>query len=137
MMWLVDIGEQFWLNPDPNVPNKGLGISQQPSSGLCFFVSGAPVRIPCKSCFDSIGRLISCILPNIYVFAGVILFILMIIGGIGVIRGAGSGNEEDLKKGQKAITSALLGFLIIFVSYWIIQLVQIITGTEIFNNPSL
>jgi hypothetical protein len=71
------------------------------------------------------------------VVSGVIFFVLMIIGGIGVIRGAGSGNEEDLKKGQKAITSALLGFLIIFVSYWIIQLVQIITGTEIFNNPSL
>ena len=129
IVWLVNIGENFWLR-------EKSGITQP----LCAPVPGVPAVVGakiCTNCFDSIGNLISCVLPNIYVVSGVIFFVLMIIGGIGVIRGAGSGNEEDLKKGQKAITSALLGFLIIFVSYWIIQLVQIITGTEIFNNPSL
>ncbi|MFH1840548.1 MAG: hypothetical protein ABH807_00080 [Candidatus Shapirobacteria bacterium] len=118
MMLAVNIGENFWLNLNP--AGGGVGITQQP-----------------QGCFDSIGNLISCILPNIYVFAGIILFILMIIGGIGVIKSANGGSEEDLKKGQQAITSALQGFLIIFVSYWIIQLVQIITGLQIFNNPTL
>jgi hypothetical protein len=132
-LWAVNIGQNFWLN------KPGVGITQQAQQ--CVWLPlppghpGVPAGVPiCKDCFASIGDLISCILPNIYVFAGVILFVLMIVGGIGVIKSANGGNEEDLKKGQQAITSALIGFLLIFVSYWIIQLVQIITGVQIFTT---
>lgn len=136
ILWLVNIGEQFWLNPKGG--GGGVGIAQQ--AQVCVPVPRVPAVVGakiCKSCFDSIGNLISCVLPNIYIFAGVILFVLMIVGGIGIIKSAHGGNEEGLKKGQQAVTSALIGFLLIFVSYWIIQLVQIITGTQVFNNLTL
>ncbi len=84
--------------------------------------------------YGSIGELISSILPNIYVVAGVILFLLMVFGGFTYIKSAGSSDEEGVQKGQKAITAALVGFLIIFASYWIIQLIEIITGIQIFGS---
>jgi len=84
--------------------------------------------------YGSIGELISAILPNIYVFAGIILFILLIVGGLMVIINAGKGEQEGVQTGQKAITAALVGFLIIFASYWIMQIIEIITGIKIFES---
>lgn len=76
--------------------------------------------------------LISQILPNIYVAAGVILLIYLVAGGFAVITA--SGSAEKAAGGQKAITNALLGFLIIFASYWIIQLIQVLTGIPILGG---
>ena len=76
---------------------------------------------------------VSVILFNSVAFAGVILLFLIIAGGIMMIAGAGSGNKEDVAKGKKALTSAIFGFLIIFVSYWIIVVAQSIFGFNILN----
>jgi hypothetical protein len=115
-LFSISIGDQFWL--------KGNAAG------------GAGIKTANK-CYQTIQGFISCILPNIYVFAGIILFILLLVGGIGIIKSANGGSEEDLKKGQQAITSALIGFLLIFASYWIIQLIQIISGVKIFNQVGL
>ncbi len=76
---------------------------------------------------------VSVILSNAVAFAGVILFLLIIIGGIMMIAGAGSGDKESIGKGKKAVTSALFGFIIIFVSYWVIVVVEKIFGFSILN----
>jgi hypothetical protein len=47
-----------------------------------------------------------------------------------VIKSAGS---EGKGKGKDAITNALVGFIIIFSAYWIIQAIEIITGIPIFG----
>ena len=80
-----------------------------------------------------IGNFVSIIVSNAVAFAGIILFILLIVGGIMIIAGAGSGNKDQVGKGQKAATSALVGFLIIFIAYWIIRLVESIFGFNILN----
>jgi hypothetical protein len=82
--------------------------------------------------YQSIGGFISTVLPNVYVVAGIILFVLLLAGGIMFISSAGKGESESTKKGSQAIAAALIGFLIIFASYWIIQLVETITGLTIF-----
>jgi len=107
----VNIGEEFWLKKDVGIGDESV-----------------------YPAYQSIGSFISAILPNIYVIAGVILFLLMVFGGLTYIKSAGSSDEEGVKKGQQAITAALVGFLIIFASYWIIQLIEIITGVEIFKS---
>ena len=86
--------------------------------------------------FKTTGALISIILKNIYVVAGVLLFVLLLFGGISIILGAGGGDPKKTGQGQKAVVAALAGFLIIFASYWIIQIIQFITGVNILN-PSL
>lgn len=79
----------------------------------------------------TLGDIISNVLPNIYVLAGVILFFLMIGGGLVFIVSAGQQNPEGANKGKQAITAALIGFLIIFASYWIIEIIEVVTGVNI------
>lgn len=78
-----------------------------------------------------LADLVSLILFNAIALAGIVLLILLIVGGVMMISGAGSGNKESVARGKKAVTNALVGFLIIFTSYWIIYIVQSIFGFNI------
>jgi len=102
----LKIGDQFWVRP-----NQGI-------AGAEGFKEG-------------IGGIISTLLQNIYVLAGILLFVLLIVGGLSFIMGAGEDNPEKAKKGKQAITAALIGFMVIFCSYWIIKIIEIITGLNI------
>ncbi|MBN1168701.1 hypothetical protein JXA63_02305 [Candidatus Woesebacteria bacterium] len=83
----------------------------------------------------TIGNLVRIFIEGAMVVAGIIFLFLIIGGGISLISGAGSGNKEAVAKGKQAVTSALIGFIIIFASYWIIQLIEIITGIPFITNP--
>jgi len=90
--------------------------------------------------FQTPGALISVILKNAYTLAGILLLVLLIFGGFSIIMGAGGSDPKKAAAGKKAITSAAIGFLIVFASYWIIKIVEYITGVHILNpglNPGL
>jgi len=78
-----------------------------------------------------IGDLVSIILSNALVLAGIILLFILVLGGIGMIAGAGNSNPEQAGKGRQAATSAVVGFIIVFAAYWIMQLIEILTGFSI------
>ena len=75
------------------------------------------------------GDLVSVIVKNAFVLAGVISFILLIFGGFQVIVGA--GDPKKLEKGRGAIIGAVIGLLLVFGSFWIIQIIEIVTGKAI------
>lgn len=52
-----------------------------------------------------------------------------------IIRGAGNDDPKAVGQGKEAITSALIGFGIIFVAYWIIRLIELITATNFITSP--
>ena len=83
-----------------------------------------------------LGDLVSIILSNAIIFAGVIMVFLLIFGGISIIIGAGQDNPEAAARGKQAATTAVIGFIIIFAAYWIIQIIEAMTGLQILN-PSL
>jgi len=101
-----NIGDQFWLKTNEGIKNTYSEITD-------------------------FSKLFSSLLFNIYVLAGVILLFLLIGGGLTIIISAGQNNPENASKGQKAITAAIIGFLVIFASYWIIKIVETITGLKI------
>ena len=76
-----------------------------------------------------IGNIFSDLLPYIYVIAGLILLVMLVMGGLGLMTAA--GNPDKMKAGYGKITNALIGFLIIFVSYFVVQLVETILGIKI------
>jgi hypothetical protein len=78
-----------------------------------------------------IGKLISIIVSNAIMVAGIILLFLFVGGGITMIAGAGSDNPDQAAKGKQAVTSAVIGFVIIFAAYWLVQLIGKITGINI------
>lgn len=87
-----------------------------------------------KTPFADFGSLVSVILSNAYIIAGVVVLFLIVFGGLGVIMGAGSGDQQKTGQGRQAITAGVIGFLIIFASYWIIQLIEAITGISILGG---
>lgn len=103
----VDIGQEFKIGGDKGIANAG-------------------------PAFQTIGGFVSAVLPNVFIIAGVILLLLLLFGGLTTI--IGGDNPEAQDKGKQAITSALIGFVIIFASYWIIQIIQVLTGVNILKS---
>jgi len=83
--------------------------------------------------FGSFGEFFQHLLNPIYAIAGIIMLFLLIFGGFSVIIGAGNDDSGQIQKGQKAVTAAVIGFIIIVGSYFIIQLIEVITGVSILN----
>ncbi len=78
-----------------------------------------------------IGSLVSTLVSLGITVAGVILLLLLISGGIGIIAGAGSDNPQQVESGKKAVTYAIIGFLVVFAAYWIVRLIEVVTGVKI------
>lgn len=81
--------------------------------------------------FDTVGAIVSVIVANAFVIAGIAFFILLIFGGFSVIVSAGSGDEKGLEKARGAIVGAVSGLLLVIGSFWIIQIIEVITGISI------
>ena len=64
-------------------------------------------------------------------FAGLALFILLIAGGFRYITSG--GDPKAVEAAQKTLTSAILGLIIILVSYIILLLISRITGVDLTN----
>jgi hypothetical protein len=81
--------------------------------------------------FATPGAFISLLLKNIFTLAGIILLALLVFGGLTFVIGAGSGDPKKTDQAKSTITNSLIGFLIIFASFFIIQIIEVITGLSI------
>lgn len=79
----------------------------------------------------SVGRLATLFVNIAFVLSGVILLIFFIMGGIGMIASAGSGDPGKAAQAQKTVTSALIGFVIVFASYFLVKLIGQLIGVNI------
>jgi hypothetical protein len=64
-------------------------------------------------------------------FAGIVLFILLLVGGFKFITSG--GDPKAVEGAKKTITSAIAGLAVILVSYLIIVLISNITGVDLTN----
>lgn len=92
-----------------------------------------PTTFPPAGPFGTVAGLLNVIIPNLFLLAGVIVFILLVAGGFMLIAGASSGEADQVGQGQKAVTYALIGFVIIFTSWWIVKIIEAVTGVSIFQ----
>jgi len=77
------------------------------------------------------GGIISEILSFAFPIAGMILFVILIMAGLKMLTGA--SNSKNMEEGKQMITTAILGFIILFAAYWIAQLLEIIFGINILS----
>lgn len=77
----------------------------------------------------TIGKIISNALDYIYVLAGLVLLAYLIIGGFQLMTGAADPKAQEGAK--KTITNAIIGFIILFASYWLVQIIEVILGVSI------
>ena len=93
-------------------------------SEIADIPSGTPI-----SRWTNIGQIVSHLLIYIFPIAGILVFIYLLSGGFSLIFAL--GNPEKIKKAQGQITNAIIGFLIIFAAYWVVQILEIILGIQL------
>jgi hypothetical protein len=76
--------------------------------------------------YSSPAVLIDLIVRNLFVIAGIILFLMMIYSGFLFLKGE-TKNQEEAKT---VMTTAVIGFVIMFAAFWIVQIVKVVTGIE-------
>lgn len=103
----VDLGKQLILNP--NKPSIGVGDR-----------------------YNTVSFFLNLLIPLLFTVSGIILLFLLIGGGFSII--ASGGNAKSVEGGKTQVTGAIIGFLVMFAAYWIIQIIQIMTGVSILKS---
>lgn len=86
---------------------------------------------PTDSCNFQPGILITVLLPNALMIAGIIFFIWIMIVGWGILASGGKeANAQEKAKAQAALTYAVIGFLIVVSSFFILQIIEKVTGVN-------
>jgi hypothetical protein len=79
--------------------------------------------------YGSIGDFLTqSIIPNLMLGANIILFFIIVFAGISIIGSA--GNPQKQQQASQTLAFAVIGFLLIFGAYWIMQILGIITGAS-------
>ncbi len=97
-----------------------------PISDKLVLKDGTPV----KEVFNSTDDMINLIVKVIFVAAGFFLFLMIVGAGFAMI--AGQGKDKD--KAKTTMTSALIGLVIMLAAYWIMQIIQLLTGINMGFN---
>ena len=77
---------------------------------------------------DDLGAIISALLPFLFVLAGLGIFGALIYSGFQLMTSGGDPKKTEQAKG--CLTSAIIGGVIIFTSYWLIKIIQHLFGLE-------
>lgn len=77
--------------------------------------------------YQTPAGLVNLIVSNLFVVAGILIFVAFIVSGFKFIGGDKSGMEDS----KKIATAASVGFVIMFSAYWIVKIIEQITGVTI------
>ncbi len=75
------------------------------------------------------GALMSRVLQFAFPLAGLILFVMLIWAGFEML--AGAATKKSLDAGRQRATAAIIGFILLFVSYWLVRILELVFGIEI------
>lgn len=78
---------------------------------------------------NSLSGITSTFLTLVIPIAGLILFVIIIISGFNILTGANDPKKVDQAK--QTLTTAIIGFIVVFAAYWIAQILEVITGFPI------
>lgn len=71
--------------------------------------------------------LVNLLVRNLFVFAGVIFFFMILLAGFQFV----SGGKKGAENAKQIMTAAAIGFILMFAAYWIVQIIRIVTKTNI------
>lgn len=81
----------------------------------------------------TLGDLVSLVIKLGFIVSGLLILFFIIFAGFQVIAGAGQNNPDSAKKGQQAASAAAIGFAVVFVAYWIVRLIELVTGAKLIS----
>jgi len=75
------------------------------------------------------GNFVSRLVKNIvFPSAGLLLFLYLVWGGFQIVQGGSLGKDNLVDAGKQRATAAVIGFLVLFGSYWLWSLVELALG---------
>jgi len=80
----------------------------------------------------SISAIVSKAFPFIFALAGVGLLLMIIAAGFTLMTSA--GDAKKMESGKNRLTFAILGFLVIFTAFWVVQLFGTMFGVDPITN---
>lgn len=93
--------------------------------------STIPIPYPTGFKFTNVASVISGptgIIQYVFVLSGIALLIVILSAGFTLLTSA--GDAKAMEKGKKGLTNGIIGFVIIFVAYWLVQIAGIVFGIE-------
>lgn len=72
--------------------------------------------------FNSLADIVNNAVPLLFAIAGIILLVYILWGGFDFLTSM--GDPKKAESGKNKITTAIIGFIIIFVSFWIVQIIR-------------
>jgi FtsH-binding integral membrane protein len=87
--------------------------------------------------YSQITQLFNPFIATAYAIAGLVVFFVVLGGGFMYIMGAGQSDAKRLEQGKQALTWGIIGLIVIFVSYWLIRIIELLTGMDIFGGGGL
>lgn len=77
----------------------------------------------------SVGNIVSSLFNYLLPLAGILMFAMIIYGGLTLMLSG--GNPEGVKEGTNKILFGVVGFIVVFASFWIIKIIETIFGIQI------
>ena len=81
---------------------------------------------------QTLGTIVSILLPYLFAGAGLLLLLYFLFGGLGLMLSR--GDPKAVQSAKAKITSAFIGFIIVFASYWIVQIIGKVLGLDAITN---
>ena len=76
----------------------------------------------------SLGEIVGKTLGYVFAAAGVGLLLMIISSGFTLMTSA--GDPKKMTQGQQRLTNAIVGFLLVFAAFWIVQIMGTILGWQ-------
>lgn len=76
--------------------------------------------------YGDFSVVVNLIVSNLFVVAGIIIFFLIIGAGFSYLKDTEKGKDDA----KNLATGAVIGFLVMFSAYWIVQLFKLVTGID-------
>ena len=80
----------------------------------------------------NLGDIISELLPFLFAGAGLLLLLYLLYGGISLMLSG--GDPKAIQSAKDKITGAVIGFIIVFASFWIVELISRLLGITIISR---
>jgi hypothetical protein len=78
---------------------------------------------------SDVGTLVSILLSNAIVIAGILLIFIIVFSGINMI--SGSGDEQRVEHARQVLTAGVIGFILVVAAYFIVRLLESSLGFSI------
>ncbi len=125
--WIA--GNCTCINPTP-IPTSQLPTSQPIDfNTLGNAIPGLKDIFKPQNANRNVAAIINSIFPYLFIIAGLLLLFYLIAGGFQMMIAA--NDEKGLAEAKGKITNALAGFLLLFISYWLVQIIEVIFGIKI------